>query len=146
MDAPTSMALTDAMGCALENVGQVVCTGVGWSVDRVIGPGPKRELGATGALTVDTESYAALGSAAARGVPAAVLRVVADPLPRGIPASLNALAWVEGGPWWPAIFNLWRLPFETADIRQFRHDLRHGLHGLRGVLPIALDALAEINV
>jgi adenosylhomocysteine nucleosidase len=42
----------------------------------------------TGALAVDMESWAILDWAAARGVPAAVVRGVSDPASRGVPADL----------------------------------------------------------
>jgi adenosylhomocysteine nucleosidase len=43
---------------------------------------------ATGALAVDMESALIVGWAAARGVPAAVVRAVSDPASRGVPADL----------------------------------------------------------
>ena len=112
-------------------------------MDGVADAAKKRRLGADGALTVDSESYAVLARASARGVPAAALRVVADPLERGVPRSIAALAWIDGAAWWPQALDLWRLPIEIGDAAQFRRDLRDGLVGLRSALRPALDALRE---
>jgi adenosylhomocysteine nucleosidase len=50
----------------------------------------------TGALAVDMESAAVMAWAAARGVPAAVVRAVSDDAERGIPAALAAAVSEDG--------------------------------------------------
>ncbi len=138
---PASPRLTDAIETALRESGVAARRGEGWSVDGVADAAKKRRLGADGALTVDSESYAVLARASARGVPAAALRVVADPLERGVPRSLAAFAWIDGAAWWPHVLDLWRLPLEIGEVAQFRRDLRDGLAGLRLALPPVLEAL-----
>jgi len=134
--------LVDAMETALGNAGVAARRGQGWTVDDVADAAAKRQLGADGALTVDSESYAVLDRARTHGVPAAAMRVVADPVNRGVPRSAAALAWVDGAPWWPRALDLWRLPLEIGEAAQFRRDLRDGLEGLRRALPPAIEALA----
>ncbi len=129
--------LADAMESALGNAGITARRGEGWTVDGVADAAAKRRLGADGALTVDSESFAVLERARAHGVPAAALRVVADPVDRGVPRSVAALAWVDGAAWWPQMLDVWRLPLEIGEIAQFRRDLHDGLAGLRGAaLPV----------
>lgn len=112
-------------------------------MDSVADPATKRQLGADGALTVDTESFAVLDRARAHDVPAAALRVVADPADRGVPRSVAALAGVDGANWWPQALDLWRLPLEIAEVAQFQRDLRDGLAGLRRALPPVIEALTR---
>ena len=138
-----SPELADAIAGALPDAGVDARRGEGWTVDGVADAAAKRRLGADGALTVDSESYAVLERAHDRGVPAAALRVVADPVERGVPRSVAALAWVDGATWWPSLLDLWRLPFEIGEVAQFRRDLSDGLTGLRRALPPALEALAR---
>ena len=134
--------LNEAIAAGLQNAAVTARRGGGWSVDGVADSAAKRRLRADGALTVDSESFAVLDRAQAHGVPAAALRVVADPLERGVPRSVAALAWIDGAAWWPHAVDLWRLPFEIREVAQFRRDLRDGLVGLRRVLPPVLEALA----
>ena len=84
------------MDSALGNAGVKARRGEGWTVDGVADAAAKRRLGADGALTVDSESFAVLDRARAHGVPAAALRVVADPVDRGVPRSVAALAGIDG--------------------------------------------------
>ena len=133
--------LTDAVEDALRDSGTDARRGEGWTVDGVADAAAKRRLGADGALTVDSESGAVLDRAQVHGVPAAALRVVADPVQRGVPRSVAALGWVDGATWWPNLLDLWRLPFEIGEVAQFRRDLRDGLKELRRALPPALEAL-----
>lgn len=133
--------LADAMESALGNAGITARRGEGWTVDGVADAATKRQLGADGALTVDSESFAVLERARAHGVPAAALRVVADPVDRGVPRSVAALAWVDGAPWWPQMLDVWRLPLEIGHVARFRRDVRDGLAGIRGALPPVLSAL-----
>ena len=135
--------LVQAVEVALREAGVDAMRGEGWTVDGVADSAAKRRLGADGALTVDSESYAVLARASAQGIPAAALRVVADPMERGVPRSIAALAWIDGAAWWPQALDLWRLPIEIGDAAQFRRDLRDGLVGLRSALRPALDALRE---
>lgn len=60
--------------------------------DRIVGePGAKESLGKrTGALAVDMESHIVAQVAAPRGVPWAVLRIVADPAERRLPPAAQA--------------------------------------------------------
>lgn len=136
-----SPALANAIAAALRDAGVDARRGEGWTVDGVADVVAKRRLGAHGALTVDSESGVVLDRAQAHGVPGAALRVVADPVERGVPRSVSALAWVDGAAWWPQLLDLWRLPLEIGEAAQFRRDLRHGLTGLRRALPPALEAL-----
>ena len=136
-----SPELADVIEAALRGAGVDARRGDGWTVDGVADAAAKRRLGADGALTVDSESGAVLDRARAHGLPAAALRVVADPVDRGVPRSVGALAWVDGAAWWPHLLELWRLPFEIVEVAQFRRDLRDGLTGLRRALPPALEAL-----
>ena len=112
-------------------------------MDGVADAAVKRRLGADGAQTVDSESYAVLDLARAHGVPAAALRVVADPVERGVPRSVAALGWIDGASWWPHALGLWRLPLEIREAAQFRRDLRDGLTGLRRALPPVIEALTR---
>lgn len=68
------------------------------TVDDVVGDGrAKTRLWLdTGALAVDMESAAVLAWAAARGLPAAVVRGVADTAARGVPADLAAVVAADG--------------------------------------------------
>ncbi len=138
-----SPELAGAIEAALPDAGVDARRGEGWTVDGVADSAAKRRLGADGALTVDSESYAVLERARDQGVSAAALRVVADPVERGVPRSVAALAWVDGGAWWPHALDLWRLPLEVREAARFRRDLRDGLTGLRRALPPALEALAR---
>ena len=133
----------NAIEAALRHAGVDARRGEGWTVDGVADAAAKRRLGAGGALTVDSESGAVLERAQAHGLPATALRVVADPVERGVPRSVAALAWVDGAAWWPRLLDLWRLPFEIGEVGQFRRDLRDGLTGLRRALPPALEALTR---
>jgi nucleoside phosphorylase len=135
--------LVDALEAALGNAGVTARRGEGWTVDGVADAAAKRQLGANGALTVDSESSSVLERASARGVPAAALRVVADPVDRGVPRSVAALAWIDGAPWWPQALDAWRLPLEIHEVTRFRRDLRLGLAGLRRALPPVIEALTR---
>ena len=135
--------LVDAVEAALGNAGFTARRGEGWTVDGVADAAAKRKLGTDGALTVDTESFAVLDRPRAQGVPAAALRVVADPVERGVPHSVAALAWVDGAAWWPHVLDLWRLPLEIREMARFRRDLRDGLAGLRRALPPVIEALTR---
>ena len=134
--------LVDAIQEALRDAGVAARRGEGWSVAGVADASAKRRLGADGALTVDSESYAVLDRARAHGIPSAALRVVADPVERGVPRSVAALGWIDGAAWWPHALDLWRLPVEIGDVAQFRRDVRDGLAGLRRALPPVLESLA----
>lgn len=131
------------MEAALGNAGVTPRRGEGWTVDGVADAAAKRQLGTDGALTVDSESFAVLDRARAHGVPAAALRVVVDPVDRGVPRSVAALAWVDGANWWPQVLDVWRLPLELGEAARFRRDLRDGLAGLRRALPPVIEALAR---
>ena len=135
--------LVDDLEAALGNAEITARRGEGWTVDGLADASAKRRLGADGALTVDSESFAVLDRAMAHGVPAAALRVVADPVDRGVPRSVAALAWVDGAALWPQALDLWRLPLEIGEVVQFRRDLRDGLAGLRRALPPVLEALTR---
>ncbi len=135
--------LVDALEAALGTAGVTARRGDGWTVDGVADAAAKRQLGADGTLTVDNESFAVLDRAQAHGVPAAALRVVADPVDRGVPRSVAALAWVNGAAWWPQALDLWRLPLEIREVARFRRDLRDGLAGLRRALPPVIEALTR---
>ena len=135
--------LVDTVEAALGNAGVTARRGEGWTVDGVADTAAKRRLGADGALTVDTESFAVLDRARAHGVPAAALRVIADPIDRGVPRSVAALAWIDGAAWWPHVLDLWRLPLEIREVSRFRRDLRDGLAGLRRALPPVIEALTR---
>ena len=135
--------LAEAIEGALRDAGVAGRRGAGWTVDGVADPAAKRRLGADDALTVDSESYAVLDRVQAHGIPAAVLRVVADPLERGVPRSVAALGWIDGAPWWPHALDVWRLPFEIGEAARFRRDVRDGLAGLRRALPPVLEALTR---
>lgn len=135
--------LADAMDSALGNAGVKARRGDGWTMDGVADAAAKRRLGADGALTVDTESFAVLDRASAHSVPAAALRVVADPVDRGVPRSVAALAWLDGAAWWPQAFDVWRLPLELGEAARFRRDLGDGLGGLRAALPPVLEVLTR---
>ena len=138
-----SPELADAIEAALRHAGVDARRGEGWTVDGVADAVAKQRLGADGALTVDSESGAVLERAHDQGVPVAALRVVADPVERGVPRSVAALAWVDGAAWWPHVLDLWRLPLEVGEVARFRRDLRDGLTGLRRALPPVLEALAR---
>ncbi|MCY4110574.1 MAG: hypothetical protein OXF96_01375, partial [Chloroflexi bacterium] len=89
------------------------------------------------------ESFAVLDRASAHSVPAAALRVVADPVDRGVPRSVAALAWLDGAAWWPQALDVWRLPLELGEAAQFGRDLGDGLGGLRAALPPVLEVLTR---
>lgn len=133
--------VADAMEAALGNAGVTARRGEGWTVNGVADAAAKQKLGTDGALTVDNESFAVLDRARAHGVPAAAFRVVADPVDRGVPRSIAALAWIDGAPLWPQARDIWRLPFEVGEVARFRRDLRDGLAGLQGALSPVLAVL-----
>ncbi len=135
--------LSDTVEAALHRAGVACRRGPGRSVAGIANVATKRNLGANGALTVDSESHAVFRSAAARTIPSVALRTVADPSSRDVPRSIGALAGLEGAPWWPQILDLWRLPLELRAIIRFRGDLHCALTGLHEALPPALEALAR---
>lgn len=141
--ASASADLADAMEAALRGTSVAAQRGEGWTVDGVADAAAKRQLGADGALTVDSESFAVLDRARVHGVPATALRVVADPVDRGVPRSVAALAWIDGADWWPQMLDVWRLPLEIREATQFRRDLRDGLAGLHRALPPVIEALTR---
>jgi adenosylhomocysteine nucleosidase len=68
------------------------------TTDRVLedGAAKSRRWLQTGALAVDMESAPILEWAAARGVPALVVRAVSDPAGRGVPADLARIVQTDG--------------------------------------------------
>jgi nucleoside phosphorylase len=141
--ARATRTLSDAVEAALNDAEVAHYRGEGWSVDGIADVQEKLCLGANGELTVDNESYAVLRQAATHGIPATVLRVVADPLGRTVPRSVSAFGWLDGAPWWPNACDLWRLPLEVRGLMEFGRDLRIATQELRRGLAPALDALTR---
>lgn len=95
-------------------------------------PGGKAALRAgTGAVAVDMESHVVARAAAAAGLPFAVLRVVADPADRAIPAAaLNGVG-PDGTPrLWPVIAGLLRRPQDLPGLLALRRDYAAALAAL----------------
>ncbi len=90
-------------------------------------PADKRTLNReTGALAVDTESHVVAHAAASHGLPMAAIRVIADPVHRGLPdVALTAIR-ADG----------------TTDLRVVLRSLMRRPHQLPALLRTALDARA----
>jgi nucleoside phosphorylase len=90
-----SDALVERARRALDRLEVPVWTGTCASVDAVAGAAAKRELGKTGAKSVDLESGPLARWAAARGVPFLSCRVVLDAAEAEVPFSSDRPLWVS---------------------------------------------------
>lgn len=90
-----SDALVERARRALDRLEVPVWTGTCASVDAVAGADAKRELGKTGAKSVDLESGPLARWAAARGVPFLSCRVVLDTAEAEVPFSSDRPLWVS---------------------------------------------------
>jgi adenosylhomocysteine nucleosidase len=109
-----SATLTDAITGILQKH-RITCDRVtGITSPRIASnPSEKLALARSGASVVDMESYQVLSAAARAGIPAAVLRIVADPLDVNIPdfnSALNANGGLNGS---KAIWVALASPLET---------------------------------
>ena len=89
---PCSRSLLDSVGAVLASSGFPCDRVIGITSPRIATTRDERlDLAKYGASAVDMESYSILESAAAAGVPAGVLRVVADSMDRVLPNLNRAL-------------------------------------------------------
>lgn len=98
-------------------------------------PEEKGELFArTGAGAIDMESHAVAELAAARGVPFLVIRGIADPAERRLPAWLSAVIGADGRPLpRPLLAGLAAHPGDLAALLRLGGDARRALKALRRV-------------
>ncbi|MDE2868682.1 MAG: hypothetical protein OXR64_03305 [Chloroflexota bacterium] len=142
---PAAPDLATCIASELEAAETSVHIGPLAAVDRLAGPGEKGRLGEAGFVGVDMETHALLAGARRAGVPAAGLRVVLDPLDRGIPRSVAALAAAQGGRLWPDILGLARWPVEVRAIVRFMRDMGTALGALRAVGKVTVQAVREAS-
>ena len=140
--AAADAALAAQLQEAMRRPGGGCDRGRGVTVDSVASAPDKRGLGQLGAVSVDMESYWVMSAAAAAGVPAVGLRVVADPVDLTVPRSMLALSGLQDGRWWLEIGALWRMPLESAQILRTWRDTQTALRALAVALRRALPAVA----
>jgi hopanoid-associated phosphorylase len=133
---PTILAqLTRAVGAAPGRRPQVVVGPVYGSETAILLTEAKQGLFRdTGAVAVDLESAAVAAAAAERGVPFAVVRAIADPAGRPVPALSLAGMGLEGEmrPW-PVIRGLLASPRHLPALIRLGRDTRRSLAALKAV-------------
>lgn len=94
----TDSTLRGHLAAALARAGLGAATGPLLGTDRQLATGrDKRDrYAASGAIAVDMESHGVLAAAAQAGVPAAVLRAVADPATRDLPEAARVATGPDG--------------------------------------------------
>ncbi|MBK8907727.1 MAG: phosphorylase [Rhodospirillales bacterium] len=104
-------------------------------VDAVTDSACKRMLAArTGSVAVDMESYAIVQVATGAGVPVLIVRAIADPLDRALPAWLPITIRRDGTTDLAVVAKqLSRRPWEIAQLIRVGLDFRRGLSALRRV-------------
>lgn len=138
---PDTTALADELGA---------CTGTLWAATTpLLTPADKHDAAArSGALAVDMESAHVLATAARYGLPALVVRVVADPAERALPRLAASAARPDGtlDPWATAAALL-RYPADWPLVALSARDTARARAGLRraaaGLARLARQGLLE---
>jgi adenosylhomocysteine nucleosidase len=133
-----------AVAAALARLGIAIATGDALGAETIVAtPERKRALHAAGAVIADLESHRVARAAAAAGMPFLVLRAVADPATRGVPAAAQAGLDREGRPaLGPVLRSLLRHPVQLPALLRIGRETGLALRALRRAAP-ALRPLAK---
>lgn len=121
--------------------GPLTIAEIAGSDHAITSPQAKSELfAATGAVAVDMESHAVARVALEAGLPFLVLRAIADPAHRAVPASAMGGLGPDGHTRALAVLgNLLLRPWELPDVVRLGRDMQKGLRALRRVADSGLS-------
>ncbi|MBK8974471.1 MAG: purine phosphorylase [Planctomycetes bacterium] len=140
-DLTVDAAWRDRAAVRLRSIGGAHAGPLAHSDEVVASPAAKAALRVRGALAVDMESAAVVGVAAAAGLPALVLRCVADPPSLAIPRTALRAVRIDGSvDFARALAALARRPQEIVALLRLAHASARALRRLRrAVLSLGPD-------